>query len=158
MTQEIIERLGLEPHPEGGWLKRTYESSLAADVEGCLRPLGTAAYYYLQSSEYSSWHRISSDEMLHYYEGSSVTVHMLDTEGNMSHVVLGKLSFTARPQVLVPAGTWFALEVDCQNSYTLLGCTVTPGFSFDDFELAGKKLAEEYPQHRDIILRLIREK
>lgn len=161
MDIDLIEVLGLIEHPEGGYYRETYRSDL--QIPGSkdkVRKLATAIYYYLESEDFCAWHRIASDEMWHYYGGSTLTIHVLDDKGKLSHLNLGNPSKGegVEPQVLLPAGVWFAAEVDCVNSFTLVGCNVFPGFEWEDFELAkARNLLKKYPKHRNIIERLTRQ-
>jgi uncharacterized protein len=159
MTQKIIIDLGLGPHPEGGYFKEVYRSSKKISTEQGERSLATSIYYYLESMDFSSWHRLKSDELWHYYSGDGLTIHKIDPEGKLTHVRLGDLSVDSgkEAQTIIPAGTWFAAEVDCVHSYILVGCTVFPGFDYADFELAKmEELIALFPQHEAIIRRLSR--
>ncbi len=155
-----IERLNLEPHPEGGYYAETYtaniivkETSLPERYEGD-RPTLTSIYYLLEAKDYSAFHRLGSDELWHFYHGDPVTLYLLD-EG-LETITLGVDQF----QAVIPNGTWFAAETasqsDAANGYSLVGCDVSPGFAFNDFELATDDLTSEYPEHRELIERLIR--
>ncbi|MBD9374908.1 cupin domain-containing protein [Rhizobium sp. ARZ01] len=129
--QEIVATLGLERHPEGGWYVQTFR-----DPEGGPRGHSTSIYYLLERGERSNWHRVSdAAEIWHYYAGSPIALSLSD-DGKVSHTqILGvDLARGERPQVLIPAGWWQSAE--SLGDWTLVGCTVAPGFSFDVFELA----------------------
>jgi uncharacterized protein len=128
---EIIRLLDLQPHPEGGRYRETWR---AAEGPGS-RAAGTAIYYLLQAGEVSRWHRIDADEMWHWYAGSPLVLTQ-SPDGRTSEARrLGPdLLSGERPQILVPAGTWQTAE--SLGAWTLVGCTVAPGFVFDGFELA----------------------
>ncbi|MFW5802945.1 MAG: cupin domain-containing protein [Verrucomicrobiota bacterium] len=157
-----IRALGLEAHPEGGWFRETYRS--AEEISAAALParydsarcFGTSIYFLLGPGEVSKFHRIRSDEIWHYHCGDSVTLHLLDERA-------GHRSITAGPdiesgevlQAIVPANTWFGAKVTAERGFCLIGCTVTPGFDFADFELAEREaLSAQFPSHRELILQL----
>jgi len=157
-----IEQLSLIEHPEGGYYKETYRSieklkleTLNIEMSG-ERSLCTGIYFLLDSHNFSAFHRIKSDEMWHFYEGSSLIVHMIDSSGIYSKQKIGRdLEAGEELQFVVKGGTWFASEVSVSNSYSLVGCTVSFGFDFRDFELANEKLWGQYPQHENLVKRLM---
>lgn len=157
-----IERLRLQRHPEGGWFRETYRATerlpraaLPARFDGD-RAVATMIYYLLEGADYSAWHRIRQDEGWHYYAGSPLTLHLIDPAGRYSIRRLG-LDADAEPQGLAPAGWLFAATVDDPAGYTLVGCTVAPGFEFADFDLPPREqLLRQYPEHRAVIERLTR--
>ncbi|MEM6719032.1 MAG: cupin domain-containing protein [Bacteroidota bacterium] len=162
--QQLVESLQLLPHPEGGFYKEVYRSekliaknALPDDFSGD-RSYCTSIYFLLTSENFSAFHRIKQDEIWHFYEGSSLSVHVIDAEGNYTeHKVGMDFSKGEQPQLVVPAGCWFASSVTEKDSYAFVGCTVAPGFDFDDFELANRKeLQAAYPTHAAIIYRLTR--
>ncbi len=151
--QELINKLGLLPHPEGGFYKETYRSS--EEIPGKGRSLQTAIYFLLTSSNVSRFHRIKSDEIWFHHAGSPLIVHMLDDSGYHTQVVGMDLDAGQTPQFLVPANTIFGSTVLEEDSYTLVSCTVAPGFDFKDFELFNAEtLCSLYPEHSEIIDRL----
>jgi len=163
-VQHLIEKLGLLPHPEGGFYKEIYRSEvmipqkvLGEDFTGD-RNSCTSIYFLLTADNFSAFHRIKQDEIWHYYSGSPLFVHVIDRQGNyIRHEVGIDVNKGQTPQLIVPAGCWFASNIKEENSYSLVGCTVSPGFDFDDFELAKKeKLMNEFPQHSKIITELTR--
>lgn len=132
-VDELIERLGLRPHPEGGWYAETWKEPV---VDGARRPASTAIYYLLRVGEASRWHRVDATEVWHFYAGGPLQLRLsADDEGPEEDHVLGT-DFAAgeRPQVVVPAGWWQAARP--LGEWTLAGCTVAPGFEFSGFELA----------------------
>lgn len=165
MTAEyFIKHLQLQPHPEGGFFKETYRSPGIISPE-CLssqfkgdRNYSTAIYFLLQKGDFSAFHRIASDECWHFYEGGNLLVHIIDKEGNYSCIRLGrKIDEGETFQFVVPANCWFASEPSPGTEFTLVGCTVAPGFDFEDFEMADEKiLLREFPQYQSIIKRLCR--
>ena len=130
---EIIARLELRPHPEGGHYRETFRDQ-GTDPNG--RSRSTAIYFLLARGERSHWHRIDAVEIWHYYAGSALTLQIAN-EGCTQHTVrLGPdLLAGERPQAIVPAGAWQSAETT--GDWTLVGCTVAPGFEFAGFEMAG---------------------
>lgn len=149
-----ITELGLEPHPEGGWYRETYRS--VEFIPGRGRSLSTGIYFLLARGHFSAFHRIHSDEMWHAYDGDGVDVHVIAPDGSYDCLRLGSGEGRV-PQGVVPAGCWFASEVAAGGEFALVGCTVSPGFDFADFELAdGERLAARYPGHAGLVQRLTR--
>ncbi|QDV32837.1 cupin domain-containing protein [Tautonia plasticadhaerens] len=159
-----IDRLGLQPHPEGGYFRESYRSAdrleggILGGRYGAPRPASTAIYFLLTGEEYSSLHRLKSDEVWHFHAGSALTVHVIEPGGAYrAHRVGLDLDAGQRPQAVVPAGCWFGATVDGPGEYALVGCTVAPGFDFADFELADRdELTRRYPEHAGVIARLTR--
>ena len=160
----LIARLGLEPHPEGGFYCETYRSEELVqrgriDVRAVERAAATAIYYLLADDAYSAWHRIQSDELWHFHAGDSLNVHVLEADGTVRTHQLGHTADDAMAvyQAVVPAGRWFGAErVPGEHGYALVGCTVAPGFEFSEFELAdGGALLARYSAHGDLIRRLL---
>jgi predicted cupin superfamily sugar epimerase len=161
-----IERLDLRPHPEGGYFRETYRA--AETIDGAALParfdgpraFATAVYFLITRDAFSAFHRIRSDEVWHFYAGDAVTLAVLDADGRgtLTTESLGRDPARGEsPQVVIPAGAWFAAEVAPQGTFALVGCTVAPGFDFADFELAERpSLIRRYPQHRGVIERLTR--
>ena len=155
--EEIIEKLQLQPHPEGGYFRETYRSqgeieSLPDSYNG-KRNYSTCIYFLLTSEKFSAFHRIKQDEIWHFYDGSPIKLYTISPEGELSeHIIGNNLTKAEIPQLIVPGGYWFAAEVMNENSYSLVGCTVAPGFSFEDFELAKREtLISKFPKHQQII-------
>jgi predicted cupin superfamily sugar epimerase len=163
-ANDWIERLGLLPHPEGGHYRETYRSAEViprAALPGRFggdRAFSTAIYFLLKGDEFSALHRLNQDELWHYYAGSSLTVHVIDPSGEHSALRVGtNVDAGEFPQAVVRAGCFFGATVGEPGSYSLVGCTVAPGFDFADFELPGREqLMRLYPQHRQLIERLTR--
>lgn len=157
-----IEKLGLERHPEGGYYRQTYraceevgQQALPARFSGP-RVFSTAIYFLLEGKEFSALHRLRSDEVWHFYSGAQLTVHRIDPAGDYSSVRLGNDPGDGEEfQAVVRAGCWFGAEVVSRESYALVGCTVAPGFDFEDFEMGKRlELLRAFPEHRRIIERL----
>ena len=137
-----VESLYLQPHPEGGYFRETYRatgevsaSSLGEGFSGP-RSYATGIYYLLEQGDYSAFHRIRSDEMWHFYAGGALEIHMLDASGHSVALLGSDPSRGEVFQFVVPAGVWFASRPKAGVEYALVGCTVSPGFDFRDFELA----------------------
>ena len=163
-TRQWIERLQLRPHPEGGYYRETYRSGesisrahLPARFSGD-RAFSTAIYYLLEGEDFSTLHVIKSDEIFHFYDGLSLTVHVIDPDGTHSAIRLGRsIAAGEVPQAVIRAGQIFGARLDDPASFALVGCTVAPGFDFADFECPQRaELLARFPQHRSIIERLMR--
>lgn len=146
----------MDEHPEGGWYKELYRSTLNTSTSNGERNLLTSIYFLLSSSNSSNFHKIESDEIWYYHEGSSLSVHTIDYDGNYNILKVGmNLESGEQPQVLVPKGYIFGSTVTDENSYSLVSCAVAPGFDFKDFYLYERKeLLALFPQHNSIIERL----
>jgi len=159
-----INHLGLLPHPEGGFYKETYRaseripsSSLPARF-GSDRNLSTAIYFLLRSEDISVFHRIKSDELWHFYYGSTLLIYVLHEHDLKIHRLGANLDKGDSLQVVIPANCWFGAQVETPDSFALCGCTVAPGFDFRDFDMAERNtLLKEYPGYEKEILRLTRD-
>ena len=129
-AQEIIEHLRLEPHPEGGYFRETWR----ADNTG--RAAGTCIYFLLAAGEASHWHRVDAAEIWHFYSGAPLILRVAtDQDGPARETTLGPDLATGHvPQVIIPPNHWQAAH--CTGDFTLVGCTVSPGFEFEHFTLA----------------------
>ena len=160
-AQELIERLGMIAHPERGYFVETYRAPLTVEgvPHGGPRAASTAIYFLVTRAQPTTYlHRLKSDEVFHLYEGGPLDVLLLGADGAGEVRRLG-LDVTAgeRPQLVIPNGTWFAVELAPAATHCLFGCTVAPGFDFADFELAqGPELARRYPAHAARIARMTR--
>lgn len=158
-----IEKLKLEKHPEGGWFKEVYRSEEGI-AENCLpegfsgaRIFSTSIYYLLEGDDFSAFHRIKSDEIWHYYKGNSpIEIISIENGKIKKHLCGNGTGENQFFQIVVPKNTWFAARLYLKSGYALVGCTVSPGFYFDDFEMAGKELLEEFPNLENEISELIR--
>ena len=157
--EKLIKQFSLLPHPEGGWYKQTYKSNeeIAASAlperfKG-QRSFSTAIYFLLEKGNFSAFHRIKSDECWHFYAGDPLLIYIIDESGELKTITLGnefeKGQFF---QFIVPANCWFASKPAPGSEYCFVGCTVSPGFDFADFELANyKRLLGECPRYSEII-------
>ena len=156
-----IKHLNLQAHPEGGFYKETYRSeeiittqSLPTRFEG-QRNFSTAIYFLLRSQDRSVFHRIKSDELWHFYQGSSLSIYILTDQGLQIQKLVTNLLQGESLQVMVPANCWFGARVEEKETYALCGCTVAPGFDFKDFEMAGREeLLRQYPGWEKEIIEL----
>jgi len=130
---DIITRLGLRPHPEGGHYRETFRDGR---VDGNGRSVATAIYFLLARGERSHWHRIDAVEIWHHYAGSALILEIADDQGQRSVRLGPDVAAGERPQAIVPAHAWQAAQ--STGDWTLVGCTVAPGFDFATFELAPK--------------------
>ena len=147
-AEEAIKRMGLELHPEGGFYRETFRSPTTLHLpDGRVRAASTAIYYLLTPGTYSAWHRVASDEVWHHYDGGTLRLYRL----GMEEASLSR----DNPQAVVPAGVWQAAEPEGEGA--LAGCTVAPGFDFEDFTLGEPdELAREFPGEEALIRRLSR--
>jgi uncharacterized protein len=167
--EALVASLGLKPHPEGGYFDECYRSSDASGdlperfgAERGSLPFCTSIYYLLAGSDFSAFHRIKSDELWYFHEGSGMVVHAIERGGEYRRFELGPggAYFCA-----VRAGSWFSAEPyvpgpaagDADEAFALVSCAVSPGFDFRDFEIAGREeLAAAFPRHRTLIERFTR--
>lgn len=153
-----IRNLNLSQHPEGGYFRETYRARETVTMEQFSGPraISTHIYFLLKGNQVSLLHRIKSDELWHFYTGSSLTIHIINHKGRYERTRLGSDFDNGDVfQTAVKAGCWFGACVDHPDSYSLVGCTVAPGFDFNDFEMGNRnKLIEHYPEYVDIIKRL----
>ncbi|MBL7731918.1 MAG: cupin domain-containing protein [Chitinophagaceae bacterium] len=162
--QQFIQHYSLQPHPEGGWYCQTYRSegiipaaALPSSFGGD-RLFSTAIYFLLEEGNFSAFHRIKSDECWHFYAGQPLHIYVIRKDGILETVILGNDSTRGELfQYVVPAGCWFASRPAPGSAFAFVGCTVSPGFDFADFELANATaLSIEYPAHEKIIRSLCR--
>ncbi|WP_313892012.1 cupin domain-containing protein [Psychrobacillus sp.] len=151
-----IKHLDLERHPEGGYYKSSYTSDEAIDTFETSRKLFTSIYFLLGADDVSHFHRLKSDELWYFHGGSPLIVHVIDETGNYTEHKLGlDIENGESPQVLVPKNSIFGSSVIENGEFSLVGCMVSPGFDFEDFELFSKKeLLALYPQHERIIRKM----
>ena len=157
-----IEKLHLQAHPEGGYFQETYRSieTIRSDHLpqrfGSDRSFSTAIYYLLKGGQFSAFHRLKSDEIWHFYDGSSLTINTIHQSGIFGLWKLGpNLEFGERFQVTIPATVWLAARCNDEKDYSLVGCTVAPGFDFNDLEFAKRQdLINNYPNYTEYINRL----
>ncbi len=147
-----VEKLQLSKHPEGGWFREVYRSQellpkIAMSEDFAVdRNIATSIYYLLEGSDFSAFHRIKSDEIWHSYAGTSGIEIITIRQNKIYKYNLGSNAEEGQQfQIVVPKNIWFAAHLLRSDGFALVGCTVSPGFHFDDFEMADKKLLNEYP-------------
>ena len=156
-----VAKLQLNPHPEGGYYKEIYRSGeiyFAEHLPGRYsggRNFSTSIYFLLEGKQVSKFHKLKSDELWHFYDGTSIKIYIFNNSMSLSEIVLGNnLDKGEIFQIAIEKENWFAAEVIDKSSYSLIGCTVAPGFDFADFELANRKeLVEKFSLYRDLIKR-----
>lgn len=163
-VDELVDLLDLKPHPEGGFYKETYraEQRIFPDGFSGERNTSTGIYFLLRACDFSAFHKIQSDEMWHFYAGSPLEVIIMDSTGCRSLYLGNDLKKGQVFQGVVPAGSYFASRLidfneNDQETYSLVGCTVSPGFDFADFEMPDRStLTSLFPEHRAVIKELTR--
>ncbi|MFL0245574.1 cupin domain-containing protein [Candidatus Clostridium stratigraminis] len=157
----FVKKLDMISHPEGGFYKESFVSSenisdrrLNVVIEES-RKLWTSIYFLLRDGEVSNFHRLKSDEMWYYHSGSSLTIYMITPEGELITEELGlNIEKGEKPQILVPKDYIFGSAMN-NEGYALVGCMVSPGFEFKDFELFERNyLLEIYPEYEQVIIKL----
>jgi predicted cupin superfamily sugar epimerase len=153
-----IDKLDLKKHPEGGYYREIYRAGEMYFTETIparklsKKNISTSIYFLLSGKDKSLFHRLKSDEIWHFYDGCDVLLWLIDEKGNLNQIRVGKESEVF--QFVIPHNTWFAAELTDKNSFALVGCTVSPGFDFKDFELAKRNdLLNKYPSHKKIIIK-----
>jgi len=160
-AEQVIESLGLLPHPEGGFFVETFRAeALPSPLPGRgERSASTAIYFLLRAQDFSALHVVASDEVWHHYAGDTLELHCFDERGTHRSVRLGAaLDQGERPQHVVKCGELQAARVlPGAHGYALCGCTVAPGFDFADFRMPERaELLERLPQHRELVTALTR--
>jgi uncharacterized protein len=155
----FIQKYSMLPHPEGGYFKEVYRADekikeLPGRYDG-ERFFSTSIYFLLIGENKSNLHRLKSDEIWHFYEGSPIKLYIIEEDGSLTIKKVGRnIDEGEEFQVVINKGTWFCAEIIDKSSFSLIGCTVAPGFEFSDFELWGReKLLSEFPAHKDLIIR-----
>jgi len=148
-----INRLNLQHHPEGGYYHEIYRSNEKVNHEGMDKSTATSIYYLIESDAKSFCHRLKSDELWYYHQGSSVALYMIDEEGKWSVSICGPHE-GENLTVVIPKNHWFGARVVSPESYSLVSCVVSPGFEFSGFEMIDRnELIELFPQHKEEILK-----
>jgi len=163
-VNQLVQLYQLLPHPEGGYYKETYRSGVMVNKNALPdsftsdKSVSTAIYFLLEKGNFSAFHRIKSDECWHFYAGETLHIYVISPEGIFSTIKLGS-NFEAGEvfQAVVPAHSWFASEPAPNSNFSFVGCTVAPGFDFEDFEMAkAAALSTIFPAHAEMIERLCR--
>ena len=146
-----IAGLRLEKHPEGGYFRETHRSEIVLDIPGYegSRNISSAIYYLLVGNQRSLFHKMKSDEIWHWYDGSSLSLHVIKNK-KLSRIRLGTRG-RAAPQAMIEKGSWMAASIS-SGDYCLVGCTVAPGFDFRDWELGTRdELLARFPRYKSVI-------
>jgi uncharacterized protein len=161
-AEKIISKLNLKKHFEGGYYSEVYRSyeileSMPNRYKG-KHVHYTSIYFLLNENEFSAFHVLKSDEIWHFYDGTSLDIHVINNDGTLETVTLGKnIAEGEKFKHLVERGCYFAAEVRDKTSFSLVGCTVAPGFELEDFEMPSRELLIlKFPDHRELIERLSR--
>ena len=157
-----VEKFAMQPHPEGGYFVETYRSAELIPKAGLperfgeARSFSTAIYFLLESHHVSAFHRIASDEVWHFYAGGPLEIFVITPTSELTVIRLGNNPEQGDVfQAVVPAGCWFGSKPAPGTDFSLVGCTVAPGFDFADFEMASREdLLQEFPQYREVIEKL----
>lgn len=150
-----VEKYAMQPHPEGGYFVETYRAAEVIPHEALperfsgSRSFGTGIYFLLENHHFSALHRIQSDELWHFYAGGPLHVYVIHKDAALQIIKLGNDPDQGEVfQAVVPAGAWFGSKPAANTTYSLVGCTVAPGFDFADFEMASRpQMLQQYPQH-----------
>jgi hypothetical protein len=163
-VKRIVERFRLEPHPEGGYFREVYRSSMNIEHPGmpagnrAPRSAGTLIYFLLSGQDFSAFHRVRfSDEVWHLYAGGPLEIFAIDKGGKLERRELTTDLSRGEPTTMIPAGTWQSARLVPGTAWALGGCTVAPGFDYDDFEMPpGDSLVSRFPEHEATIRMLTR--
>lgn len=158
-ADQLIESLGLIRHPEGGWYREVYraDTTVIHPHDAKERSAATSIYYLLKHPDFSSFHRLGSDEVWHFYQGGAILIHELTELGLKSTRLSNENIVGSLCQYVVKRDLWFAVELAGPTSFALVGCIMAPGFDFDDFELAKRdQLLQVFPEQAAIVHRLCR--
>lgn len=163
--QVWVDRLGLLPHPEGGFYKETYRSKEVISHSALPnrfagdRNFSTAIYFLLTGENFSAFHKIAADELWHFYAGDGLTISIIHPKGELENIKLGSNPHKGEVfQSMVPAESWFASQPSNKIGWALVGCTVAPGFDFADFQMAKRaELIQDFPSLTKTINSLTRQ-
>ena len=161
--QDILDKLNMMPHPEGGFYRRNWQSQISGDLRDSTgkvifpeRLAGSSILYLLPHTMVCRWHRVQCDEMWHHYHGTPLRLYLLSAQKGLQTQILGAdVSAGQLPQFIIPRQTWFAAELEESAGFAFCGCTLWPAFSYTDFEMAESgALADEFPAQRELIERI----
>jgi predicted cupin superfamily sugar epimerase len=154
-----VQKLELIKHPEGGYFREIYRAAEMIYIDPpskkIRRNYSTSIYFLLNGSQVSKFHKLKSDELWHFYDGDSIIIHIINENGELSQQYLGRNFEQGEAfQTVIGKNNWFAAEVKDKRSFALVGCTVSPGFDFSDFEFGKRnELVNKYPKLEDLIKR-----
>ena len=159
-AKHYIQKLQLKKHPEGGYYKEIYHGGEMILIDPPDRRLkrnySTSIYFLLDGKQVSKFHRLKSDELWHFYDGSPVIIYIIDEKGKLSQITLGnRIDHEELFQAVIKKNNWFAAELINKKAFSLVGCTVSPGFDFSDFEFGDREqLILQFPKLEELIERL----
>ncbi len=155
---DLIQKLALLPHPEGGFYKETYRCGQSLQTPTGDRNVSTAIYYLLENKDKSHFHRIKSDELWFFHQGQPLEIVSIQ-EGKLKTILLGNNFNNGEvPQAIIPANCWFASHIQEGKGFALVSCTVAPGFDFTDFEMAKREnLIQRFPHLQEVIEKFTRQ-
>lgn len=164
VVKRIVERFALVPHPEGGFFREVYRSNQVLDHPGipqgadAARSAGTLIYFLLSGADFSAFHRVRwSDEVWHLYAGGPLEIFTIDADHRLDRSLLTADLMNGEPTKLIPAGTWQSARPANGAPWALGGCTVSPGFEFEDFDMPpAEELIGRFPEHESTIRELTR--
>jgi predicted cupin superfamily sugar epimerase len=155
VTKDYVKALGMHPHPEGGYYLENYRSGMTIHPDGFKgsRAACTSIYFLLEKGQFSALHKIKSDEIWHFYDGGPLEIIEISPEGKHSATILGRnILDEQKLSYVVKAGNWFASRPMTRSEFSLVGCTVSPGFDFKDFEMPERNwFLEKFPEHSSLI-------
>jgi len=157
LSEDLVSAYGLAPHPEGGFYRETYRSAEKMTTRGgASRPVSTGILFLLPEGQRSRLHRIKSDELWHFHLGGALRLTQISPEGKVEEFIIGPdVKRGHLLQHAVPARHWFGARPEPGSGFCLVGCTVAPGFDFDDFDLASRAaMLARYPDARETIIKL----
>jgi predicted cupin superfamily sugar epimerase len=159
-AKKYIKKLKLKKHPEGGYYKEVYRSGELILGEHLpqrfksSRNFSTSIYFLLEGKQFSAFHQLQSDETWHFYDGSDVIIYIIQGQGKLSTKKLGS-GDESNFQIIIEKKNWFAAELENKTSFALFGCTVAPGFDFEDFKMGKRaELVKRFPKHKNLIEKL----
>ncbi len=148
----MADRLGLAPHPEGGWYRETHRSADTVEWHGAQRAASTSILFLLEHPGISRLHRIDAEELWYWHAGSALEIHEIRPDGELK---VHRLGPDAEFQAAIPTGSWFGAKLAAEGTWALVGCAVAPGFEFSGFELAtAADLIATFPVHEATIRKL----
>jgi len=156
-AKQYKKKLKLKKHPEGGYYKEVYRSGELILGEHLpkrfktSRNFSTSIYFMLEGNQYSTFHKLQSDELWHFYDGCDVNVYIINSKGKLLKKKIGR-GKDCKFQITIEKNNWFAAELADKKLFALIGCTVSPGFELDDFLMGkNKDLIKQFPQHKRLI-------
>ena len=159
-AKQYIKKLKLKKHPEGGYYEEVYRSGELILGEHLpkrfksSRSFSTSIYFLLVGKQFSAFHLLQSDELWHFYDGSDVIIYTINQKGKLSKRKIGRRE-DCKFQITIEKNNWFAAEVENRKSFALVGCTVSPGFDYNDFVIGQREeLVKQFPNHKKLIEKL----